>query len=247
MFCKWCGKVAFVRGGPIAAQGCPVCEWSFFGGQEKVSRDDDPPGDGRSSSDDADSSSEYSASSDDASYSSDNNSDSLSDYSTSGGSTSTDSSSSILIVVIVIVSIIFAALSTRDRQPATSDRQPATSDRQPTTPADVKKCSQTIVDGLAPGQTVVVVGCSGSGIEVLDRDRRLLYRWDACSACGGFFGSFAGVRTINGQMALMVKMVDGPRMDGGGRAEPTIALHFDGKQFQFADHFEDNADAVHDK
>jgi len=71
MFCKWCGKYAFVRGGPIAQRGCPVCEWSFFGGQEKVSRDDDPPGEDGPSSHDEDSSDEYRASPVDVSYSSD--------------------------------------------------------------------------------------------------------------------------------------------------------------------------------
>lgn len=100
-----------------------------------------------------------------------------------------------------------------------------------------EKCSVTVSDELAPGRTVVVVGCSGSGIAVLDRDLNLLYRWDACSACGGFFGSFAGTKTIKGRKALMVKMADGPRMESGDSAEPTIALHFDGKQFRFADHF----------
>ena len=70
MFCKWCGKVAFFRGGPVAAHGCPACEGSFFGGQEKVSRDDsedsskfDTDSDsGGESSSDYDNSSSYSSS-----------------------------------------------------------------------------------------------------------------------------------------------------------------------------------------
>ena len=112
MFCKWCGKVAFLRGGPVAAHGCPVCEGSFFGGQEKVSRDDDPPGDDRSSSDDDDSSSDYCESSDDASYSSDDSTYS-SEYSSSS-STSTSSSGDdgggIVLIVLLVAGLIIATL-----------------------------------------------------------------------------------------------------------------------------------------
>jgi hypothetical protein len=111
MFCKWCGKVAFVRGGPVAAHGCPVCEGSFFGGQEKVSRDDDPPGDDRSSSNDDDSSSEYSASPVDVSYSSDDASSSEYSYSPSSSTSSpSDGGGGIVLVILLVVGLIIAAL-----------------------------------------------------------------------------------------------------------------------------------------
>ena len=90
MFCKWCGKYAFVRGGPIAQHGCPVCDGSFFGGQEKVSRDDDSPSEDRSSSHDEDSPREYRASPVDVSYSSDDSASSEYSSSASGSTYASD-------------------------------------------------------------------------------------------------------------------------------------------------------------
>lgn len=100
-----------------------------------------------------------------------------------------------------------------------------------------QRCAVTVVDGLAPGRSVVVVGCNGSGIAVLDTDLQLLFRWDACSACGGFFGAFAETKVIKGRKVLMVQMTNGSRMEDGSSDAPKIALHFDGQQFRFADHF----------
>lgn len=79
MFCKWCGKYAFVRGGPIAAHGCPNpnCEGSFWGSQTKVSRDDD--------GDNSEDSSQFDTESDSGSYTS-SDYDSTSLYSTPEGS-----------------------------------------------------------------------------------------------------------------------------------------------------------------
>ena len=72
------------------------------------------------------------------------------------------------------------------------------------------------------------------GIVVFDAQMNLIYKWDACSACGGFFSHFAGTKKVRGRNALLVKLINGPRMDAGGRADPTVPLYFDGKKFTFA-------------
>lgn len=113
------------------------------------------------------------------------------------------------------------------------------------------KCAVTVRDDLMPPRVVVIVGCDGfdplylggtydnpsnGGITVLDADMKPLFHWTACSACGGFFERFVGVKKIRGYNALMIKMSNGPLMDSGGRAQPTIPLYFDGNRFHFADH-----------
>ena len=120
MFCKWCGKVAFLRGGPIAANGCPKCEWSLFGGgQTAVSRDDD-------SDDDSDEDSCASATSALSKEDVSSESYSASDYdSSSSGSYSESESSSgdssgggaTLIVVGVIAALALVALNARSPGP----------------------------------------------------------------------------------------------------------------------------------
>ena len=121
------------------------------------------------------------------------------------------------------------------------------------------KCAVTVRNDLIPNRGVVVVGCdsfgitatyiaigtdgkpkqmygpSGGGIVVFDTRMNLIFKWEACSACGGFFSHFAGTQKVQGHNALMVKLVNGPRLDAGGTAEPTVPLYFNGREFKFAE------------
>lgn len=123
------------------------------------------------------------------------------------------------------------------------------------TPYASGRCAVTVRNDLLPNRTVVVVGCAdfgisevkspdgeiagyrptNGGIVVFDDELNLIFKWEACSACGGFFSHFAGTKKVQGHNALMIKLVDGPLMEGGGRAEPTVPLYFDGRQFRFAE------------
>jgi len=122
----------------------------------------------------------------------------------------------------------------------------------------VAKCAVAVRNDLIPKRGVVVVGCdsfgdtpfmalnndgterettipSNGGLIVFDAEMNVIFKWEACSACGGFFSHFAGTKKIRGHNALMVQLVNGPRMDAGGRLEPIVPLYFDGRKFTFAD------------
>lgn len=144
MFCKWCGKYAFFRGGPIAQHGCPDCEGSFFGGHTTVSRDDDPTRDARSSSDDDDSSSDYRASTDDVPYPSEDSYSPDNSYSPSSStSSSSDDGGGIVLVILLVVGLMIAALLSRKHSdpqnapvdtvipPTSNQSQPATAPQSP--------------------------------------------------------------------------------------------------------------------
>src|SRR5215218_9984299 len=127
--------------------------------------------------------------------------------------------------------------------------------RFPTPNAMGGKCAVTVRNDLLPNRGVVVVGCdsfgitelfintqgrpefgpSNGGIVVFDAEMKLLFKWKACSACGGFFSHFAGTKKVGGHNALLVKLVGGPRLDAGGRAEPIVPLYFNGKEIKFAE------------
>lgn len=127
-----------------------------------------------------------------------------------------------------------------------------------------QKCAVTVRDDLVPNRTVVVVGCgsfglgevksidgevlgyrpTNGGVVVFDDELNLIFKWDACVACGGFFSRFAGTKKVRGHNALMIEVYgtrSDPLMEGGGRAKPTapvylptVPLYFDGRQFRFA-------------
>jgi hypothetical protein len=111
------------------------------------------------------------------------------------------------------------------------------------------KCAVTVRDDLIPKKSVVVVGCdsfgvsqenfqdwSTGGLVVLDKDLNLLFKWNACTACGGFFSRFAGIKKFRGRNALMVSLYNGPRSDIGNiAAQLTLPLYFNGKEFKFAE------------
>ena len=102
------------------------------------------------------------------------------------------------------------------------------------------KCIATVRNDLIPKKSVVVVGCDyfgdgNGGIVVLNDELQIIYKWDACSACGGFFSRFAGTTKVKGHKALLIQLVNGPRLDAGGRVEPIVPLYFDGKEFKFAE------------
>jgi len=67
---------------------------------------------------------------------------------------------------------------------------------------------------------------TNGGIVVLDDELNVIFKWDACGACGGFFNQFAGTKKVKGHNALMVKL------DG---AAGTVPLYFDGRTFRFAE------------
>lgn len=113
------------------------------------------------------------------------------------------------------------------------------------------KCTVITSNDLIPPRSVIIVACpqfspleiggtydvpGNGGIAVLDADMKPLFQWTACGACGGSFERFLGVKKIRGYNALMIKMSNGPLLDSGGRAQPTIPLYFDGNRFHFADH-----------
>ncbi|MGC2237810.1 MAG: hypothetical protein WA584_16720 [Pyrinomonadaceae bacterium] len=120
--------------------------------------------------------------------------------------------------------------------------------------AQAGKCSVVVRNDLLPNKGVVVVGCdsfgiheafinmqgrpelfpSNGGIIVFDADMNLIFKWEACTACGGFFSSFAGTKKIKGHNALLVKLVNGPRNEKGITTQLTLPLYFNGKTFTFA-------------
>jgi hypothetical protein len=137
-------------------------------------------------------------------------------------------------------------------------RKTTTKTNRITTTVQSGKCSVVVRNDLVPNRGIVVVGCdsfgnipfialndngttrqdyipSNGGLIVFDAEMNIIFKWEACSACGGFFSSFAGMKKFKGHNALMVKLVNGPRLDGGGRAEPTVPLYFNGKEFKFAE------------
>lgn len=121
--------------------------------------------------------------------------------------------------------------------------------RFPTPDAKGGKCAVTVRDDLIPKKSVVIMGCdsfgvsqenfldwSTGGIVVLDKDLNLIFKWNACTACGGFFSHFAGIKKFRGRNALMVKLYNGPRSDIGNiAAQLTLPLYFNGKEFKFAE------------
>ena len=76
---------------------------------------------------------------------------------------------------------------------------------------------------------------SNGGIIVFDADMNVLLKYEACTSCGGFFGHFAGVKRVKGRNALMVQLINGPRLDNGGTSTPIVPLYFDGTKFRFID------------
>jgi len=119
------------------------------------------------------------------------------------------------------------------------------------------KCAVVVRNDIVPDKGIVVVGCdsfgihealftdmqgkrplwpSNGGIIVFDADLNVLLKYEACTACGGFFDSFAGVKKIKGRNALMVQLVNGPRLDATGvTSVPIVPLYFDGKRLRFID------------
>ncbi|HRI02750.1 MAG TPA: hypothetical protein PLL77_03310 [Pyrinomonadaceae bacterium] len=111
------------------------------------------------------------------------------------------------------------------------------------------KCAVVVRNDLIPNRGVVVVGCdsfgdipfaalndngttrqdyipSNGGLIVFDAEMNVLFKWEACSACGGFFNRFAGTKKFKGRSALWV------HLDG---VAGTIPLYFDGRTFKFAE------------
>lgn len=111
------------------------------------------------------------------------------------------------------------------------------------------KCAVVVRNDLVPNRGIVVVGCdsfgnipfmalndngttrqdyipSNGGLIVFDAEMNVIFKWEACSACGGFFSRFAGSKKFKGYNALWV------HLDG---AAGTIPLYFDGKVFKFAE------------
>lgn len=118
------------------------------------------------------------------------------------------------------------------------------------------KCSAVVRNDLIPNLGVVVVGCdtfgihvgdftdmqgnrplfpSNGGIIVFDADMNVLLKWEACTACGGIFSHFAGDKKVKGRNALMVQLINGPRLDNGVTSTPIVPLYFDGKRLRFID------------
>lgn len=122
--------------------------------------------------------------------------------------------------------------------------------------AQAGKCSVEVRNDLLPNRGVVVVGCdsfgdtpftalndngttrqdyipSTGGLIVFDAEMNVIFRWTACTACGGFFSSFAGTKKVRGHNALLVKLVGGPRRDDGKPTPPLVLpLYFNGKEFK---------------
>ena len=157
-----------------------------------------------------------------------------------------------LFIFVSVMVVLFLAAPTKieaQKRKATSKASRVAIISQP------GKCAVTVRKDLLPNRAVVVVGCddlgisvikspdgsiesfrpTNGGIVVLDDELNLIFKWDACSACGGFFSHFAGMKKFRGHNALIVQLVNGPRLDAGGRAEPTVPLYFNGKKFTFAE------------
>ena len=76
---------------------------------------------------------------------------------------------------------------------------------------------------------------SNGGIIVFDADMNVLLKCEACTACGGIFSHFAGVKKVKGRNALMVQLINGPRLETGVTSTPIVPLYFDGMKFRFID------------
>lgn len=160
----------------------------------------------------------------------------------------------ILVISIGLVAVLFLSATTsveaqKRKAISKSNRSAAT--------AQAGKCSAVVRDDLLPNKAaVVVMGCDSigglvtkplggglydstfgwAGIVVFDAQMNLIFKWDACSACGGFFSSFAGTKKVRGHNALMINLVNGPVADATGqRIQLTLPLYFNGKEFKFAE------------
>ena len=202
MFCKWCGKVAFVRGGPIAAHGCPECESSLFGGgQTTVSRDDD-------SDDDSDEDSRASATSAPSKEDASSESYSASDYdSSSSGSYSGSESSSgdspgggaALIVVGVIVALALVALNARSPGPSPQPTYtPAPLPSLDVTPDEIAHPRVVQVDSTAPATDMAGPG-AGSDPVAADQYRDPFAYCRAVRDMGGGEGGVADDKYLGTQ------------------------------------------------
>lgn len=125
MFCRNCGKSAFFAGGPVADQGCPICEWSFFGGQTVVSSDDDPASDEdvreeSVSSESVETPSESSYSSADCGSSS-----SATEYSGSANAEISNEGKALLTVGIIVLAVIALAMPDHPTVYQTPTNQPS--------------------------------------------------------------------------------------------------------------------------
>lgn len=159
-----------------------------------------------------------------------------------------------LFVLASVVILLFLATSNKV---GAQKRKTTTKTNRITTTAQAGKCSVVVRNDLIPNRGVVVVGCdsfgntpfialadngttrqdyipSNGGLIVFDAEMNVIFKWEACSACGGFFSHFAGTKKVKGHNALMVYLVNGPRNEKGITTQLTLPLYFNGKNFTFA-------------
>lgn len=157
-----------------------------------------------------------------------------------------------LFISIGLVAVLFLSvtMSVEAQKKATNNPDRGTATGWPV------KCSVVVRNDLMPNMGVVVVGCdtfgihlgdftdmqgkrppwpSNGGIIVFDADMNVLLKWEACTACGGIFSHFAGVKKVKGRNALMVQLINGPRLETGITSTPIVPLYFDGTKFRFID------------
>jgi hypothetical protein len=138
-FCRWCGRPAFVTGGPLSQHGCPECEPRLCGPYHtKISRDEDVHED--------DDDREEVEANEDESASSSSWSDSSSDYS-SGGDTA---GWWVPLVVIAGILIFFSVVPApgywhRSSVPTAPQQQPAP------TPAPQTSCPVYLFENTVAG------------------------------------------------------------------------------------------------
>jgi hypothetical protein len=157
----------------------------------------------------------------------------------------------LFILVSVMVILFIATPNDVEAQKKATNK----SNRSAST-AQAGKCSVVVRNDLIPNRGVVVVGCdsfgntpftalndngttrqdyipSNGGLIVFDAEMNVIFKWEACSACGGFFSSFVGTKKIKRHNALLVKLVNGPRRDDGKPTPPLVLpLYFNGKEFK---------------
>jgi hypothetical protein len=147
--------------------------------------------------------------------------------------------------ITCLMIVLFCAISTF--------AQAKRAKRFPTPDAGGGKCAVTVRNDLLPNRGVVVVGCdsfgnaktfiavdgtqqygpSTGGIIVFDSEMNVIFRWTACTACGGFFSGFAGTKKVQGHNALLITLVGGPRRDDGRPTPPLmLPLYFNGREFK---------------
>ena len=162
-----------------------------------------------------------------------------------------------LFISIGLVAVLFLSTTSVEAQ----KRKSANKANKSVAIAQAGKCSAVVRDDLLPNRGVVVVGCdsfgnnpqayladgpqslpSNGGIVVFDFEMNIIFRWEACVACGGFFSSFAGTKKVKGHNALLVKLVGGPRRDDGKPTPPLVLpLYFNGREFKLDRYSTNNA------